>query len=370
VIRFMRLSQSTCLSLVLILAPASGFAQQGAPPAAAQPAAQEPSLAPRPAPAPVSSEGRIHLDVVVSDKAGKAISGLELKDFTLLDNGQPGKILSFHAFDAAAEKPRELVQAIIVLDAANLDFSAVAREREEIDKFLRSNGGKLAIPVSVFLVSDDGVKILVQPSLDGNAVAAQLDEAKSGLRSITRSSGANGAIERLELSIRSLNSLVAAVGKKPGRKLLIWVGDGWPLLDGPNIDLSSKGEQQLFSEIVHMSGSLRQARITLYNVSEGFPGPRTFLYGSYVKGVKSSKQANPANLSDKVFAVQSGGQVVGPSNDLASEFDKCIEDAASYYTLSFDPPRPEKADEYHDLKVQIDKPGLTARTNTGYYDQP
>jgi hypothetical protein len=62
--------------------------------------------------------------------------------------------------------------------------------------------------------------------------------------------------------------------------------------------------------------------------------------------------------------------VLNPSNDLAGEFDKCIEDAAPYYTLSFDPPRPEKPDEYHDLKVQIAKPGLTARTSTGYYDQP
>jgi len=28
------------------------------------------------------------------------------------------------------------------------------------------------------------------------------------------------------------------------------------------------------------------------------------------------------------------------------------------------------ADEYHNLKVQADRPGLTVRTNVGYYDQP
>lgn len=364
-------SRSIFLSLFLCLAPTFGAAQQSAAPAAQAPP-REPALAPRPTatPAPGAPEGRIHLDVVVDDKAGNPVSGLERNDFTLLDDNQPAKILSFHAVDSLAEKPAELVQAILVLDAANLDFSAIGREREEVDKFLRANGGRLTLPVSIFLVSDDGVKILVQPSIDGNAVAAQLDRASSGLRSITRASGAYGAIERLELSVRSLNSLVTVVGSKPGRKLLIWVGDGWPLLDGPDFTFSSKGEQQLFSEIVRMSATLREARISLYNVSEGFPGPRTFLYEGYVKGVKSSKQANPANLSDKVFAVQSGGRVLNPSNDLAGEFDKCIEDAAPYYTLSFDPPRPEKPDEYHDLKVQIVKPGLTARTSTGYYDQP
>ena len=27
-------------------------------------------------------------------------------------------------------------------------------------------------------------------------------------------------------------------------------------------------------------------------------------------------------------------------------------------------------DEYHTLEVKVDKPGLTARTRTGYYAQP
>jgi VWFA-related protein len=151
---------------------------------------------------------------------------------------------------------------------------------------------------------------------------------------------------------------------------MVWIGDGWPLLDGPNFSFSSKAEQQLFGEIVRMSGSLREARIALYSVTEGFSGPRTLLYQDFLKGVKSSKQANPGNLSVKVFAAQSGGRVLSPSNDLAGEFTKCIEDAAPYYTLTFAPARTEKPDDYHDLKVQIGKPGLTARTRTGYYDQP
>ncbi len=41
-----------------------------------------------------------------------------------------------------------------------------------------------------------------------------------------------------------------------------------------------------------------------------------------------------------------------------------------FYTMSFDPPHAAKPDEYHDLKVQIGGLGLSARTNTGYYNQP
>src|SRR3984957_3646131 len=46
--------------------------------------------------------GLIHLDVVVTDQSGRPVPGLQLSDFTLLDNGRPLKFLSFHAFDAKA----------------------------------------------------------------------------------------------------------------------------------------------------------------------------------------------------------------------------------------------------------------------------
>ena len=40
-----------------------------------------------------------------------------------------------------------------------------------------------------------------------------------------------------------------------------------------------------------------------------------------------------------------------------------------FYSVSFDPPPADGPNEYHKLEVRIDKPGLSARTNTGYYDQ-
>jgi hypothetical protein len=75
-------------------------------------------------------------------------------------------------------------------------------------------------------------------------------------------------------------------------------------------------------------------------------------------------------LSVKVLAIQSGGRVLGLDNGLKSQIDICVQDAAAFYTLSFDPPHAGKPNEYHDLKVQIDKPGLTAHTSTGYYNEP
>jgi hypothetical protein len=59
-----------------------------------------------------------------------------------------------------------------------------------------------------------------------------------------------------------------------------------------------------------------------------------------------------------------------PGNDLVSQIDDCIQEGRAFYTLSFNPSHADRPAEYHSLQVQIGQPGLTARTNTGYYDQP
>jgi VWFA-related protein len=336
--------------------------QQTAPPA--------PALAQRPAytPGPQAGQGRIQLDVVVTNKAGKPISGLEAQDFALKDNNLPAKILSFHA-STLVQKDGPLVEAIILLDTVNFAFQDVSRFRQQVSEFLRKNGGHLAIPVSVVVFDDGGMKVLLQPSTDGNALAQQLDHSDSKLRVIGRTSQ-YGALDRFSLSINWIDTVAKSQITRPGRKLLIWTGPGWPMLDRPGLEFTSKDQQHMFSEIVDLSTSLREAHMALYSVNMGEPGLGTYLYQGFLKGVKTPEKANPSDLGLKVLAVQSGGRAISPDNDVASQIDSCIQDATAWYTISFDPPRADKPNEYHDLKLEVDKPGLTARTSTGYYNQP
>ena len=91
----------------------------------------------------------------------------------------------------------------------------------------------------------------------------------------------------------------------------------------------------------------------------------------FLNGVESAQQASIKNLDRKVLAVQSGGRVLGPGNDLVvGQIDDCVQEGRAFYTLSFNPSHADRPAEYHSLQVQIGQPGLTARTNTGYYDQP
>lgn len=316
--------------------------------------------------------GQIQLDVVVTDKTGKPIAGLAQSDFTLLDNNHPAQIDSFAAYDGSVSTTEQPTQILLVIDTVNIGFDEVSYSRFGIDQFLHSDAGRLAVPLSIYSYTDTGLIALdgETPSTDGNALAAQLDSTEGHLRTINRSAGAWGAIERYEMSVQTLDRLVRAESTQPGRKLLIWIGPGWPILDNPNMQMTWKDQQKLFGNVVQLSTLLREAQMQIYSVSPGMPNSFTYLYQAYTKGVKKAAQVNLPDLDLKVLAVQSGGLALPPSNDLGAEIEKCARDAGAYYTIAFTPSRADGPDEYHELKVRVDKPGLTGRTNTGYYNQP
>ncbi len=328
-----------------------------------------------PLPPPSTTDREITLDVQVMDKSGVAIRGLQKPDFTLLDDKLAKNILSFHAVESAAGSTADPpVEIVLVVDAVNATFQTVNYERNEIKKFLLQNGGKLPQPVSLIIFTDVETKIQDGSSRDGNALAALYDQYDTGLRSINRSQGFYGAADRFDLSLKTLTRVIEYERPRPGRKLMIWFSPGWPLLEGPNVQLSSKNEQQLFNSIVADSAGLRQARITLYSVDplglSDAASVRISYYEEFVKGVTAARRAGPGNLALQVLVVQSGGRVLNSSNDLTAEIERCTADADAFYVLSFEAARADQANEYHSIDVKIDKPGITARTRTGYYAQP
>jgi VWFA-related protein len=315
------------------------------------------------------------LDVVVTDKSGRPVPGLEQQDFTLLDNKQPQKILSFQAVEGGTTTADPPVEVILLVDEVNTEFTNVAIERNEIEKFLRRNGGTLAQPVSIIFVSDSQATGTTS-SRDGNAVMADLNQKQLGLRAIGRSQGYYGGLERMQLSLNALRKLADYEAAMPGRKLVVWISPGWPFLtSGLDQELASKRQkQELFNSIVALSDGLRGARIALYNIdplgTADAGSLRTSDYRQFLKGVKTAGQAENGYLALQVLASQSGGRVLNSSNDLAGEIAACVADANGFYILSFEGLPGDGPNEYHALEIKMDKPGLTARTRSGYYAQP
>jgi len=319
----------------------------------------------------VKAKRRIDLDVVVSDASGHAVSGLQSSDFTLLDqnNGQP--IQSFRAVDGLSAEPP--VEVVLVLDTMNTSFQQMAEVRQGVEKYLRQNGGHLALPVSAIFLTDTGVKAN-QATRDGNALAADIEKLPQPVHVINSAQGLDGLMLRFGRSVDALSQMTRYETTRPGRKLMIWVGGGWPMLSNARYHMDQRNQSGFFHSIVDLSTNLREARMTLYGVIPLDPNmgneAYAYLYQNFMKGVESAKQADAGNLSLQVLAEQSGGRAIGPTGDIYGGIVQCVADSNAYYELSFDSAPSERVDMYHALQVRLGKPGLTARTNTGYYAQP
>ncbi len=321
-------------------------------------------------PTPHSSTApQIQLDVVVTPKSGSlVVANLEQQDFTVVDNKVAQPIRAFKAISAKQEP----VDVILVVDAVNTSYTNIAFERGEISNFLKANGGHLAYPTKLAIVTDTGTQMQHDFGTDGNAIESVFENSVVGLRNITRSTGIYGADERFQLSIKALANIAADDATPPGRKIVLWISPGWPLLTGPGIQLTSEQRDRLFGTIVGLSNELRSQRVTLYSIdslgtSEGVG--RVFLYQQYVKGVSKPGQVEIGDLMLQALAEQTGGRALN-SSDVKGLLHQCIADLDAYYELTVDALPAEQPNEYHHLEVKVDKPGLVARTRQGYYAQP
>jgi len=351
-------TRSRALLASLLLGTAAAVAQvQGPVQAPAAPSATLP---------PVDNL-QITIDAEITDKLGHAISGLKAEDFTLLDNKQPAKILDFHEIDSrnGTDDP---VHVVIVIDMINTGFDAVARERQQLGEFLKQDGGRLAHPTTLAMLSEKGIKIQQASSLDGKVLLDSLDGANSELRMVGRSAGFWGAADRLNWSLNQLTELVAYEAQQPGRKLALFISPGWPMLAWSGADSTDKQRQWTFNAIVGLTNALREAHMTLYALDPFHLG-RTdpFFYQNYLKPVVNANHSEFADLGLQVFAVHTGGLALVTGMDILGELNTAVRDADGCYRITFQASPADRRNEYHELRVQVDKPGTQVRTTAGYY---
>ena len=324
--------------------------------------------------------GLMKLDIVVTDQQGKSIGGLDQKDFTLLDNGQPRDIVSFRAFDGAASRPDPPVEVILVIDEVDLPAVLLSSVQQAAQKFLLQNSGHLAQPTMVYRISNDGLFASAQPSKDGNILAREVAERNEPRtiwnsmylgRTLQKAVNENDSSYFLYASWTGLPHPLIALGsiaieerRTPERKLLFWFGNGWPIKQ-------VNRWQHLFDTVTELSTRLREARIGVW-VDDYWrsTGEDAFKYQFYVAGVTSEKSLKFENVALQVLAVQSGGGMLRGVGDAADLVSQQVAQANTFYTITFDPPRTDVVDDYHDVNVSVGKPGLTAHTRTGYYNEP
>ena len=317
---------------------------------------------PIPAPRPVASvpkpaaheeQGRIRLDVVVTDAAGKPVSGLTAQDFRLLDNDRPQTVASFQAADA-----QQPVTVILVIDLVNTTADEVNAARIQLGKYLRQNKGQLANPVLIVAFAPDGLQIQSQPSTDGNALASFVDQLKAAPAPAGQPVSVS---DQLSQSLETLTATADVALKVPGRKLLFWTGKGWPVpkADDPNMSMGENDAN--IGALVALTNKLREARIVVYGGDPAF-------HRDVNEGMTNLTKLDPATLSLGALALRTGGHGVA-RNDFGGEIARAVVLAATGYTLSFNPPSTDRPDDYHAISLLPSPPKLTVHTTAGYYSE-
>jgi VWFA-related protein len=320
-------------------------------------------------------EGLVHLDVAATGHGGRPSSGLTAKDFTLLDNGVPQRIVSFAASNEAIDDTERLTEVVLVLDEVDLSPTQFEVVKAETIKYLQQNGGHLAWPTSVYGFTRLGLYASTQATTDGNALVG--DVAHHPPRVLwelppNRNLHMTPASERFKLWDRAVQTLYnIAVERRgmPGRKVLVWMGYGWPARG------STEDKDTAFASLVELSTRIREARLVVSQVTTwSDPAAFNFDYTNYVAGVRTLSELKTSDPSPRfalpVLALQSGGLVLNGSPGIVRGIEHCVEDASAFYTVSFDPPHAAQPDEYHNLNLKVGPPGISVHTSGGYYNQP
>lgn len=333
------------------------------------------ALAQQPATPAAPAKQPIVLDVVVT-KSGKPVPNLPQQDFTVFDNGQPSKILAFRAHNLA-DVPTGQVDAstnlIIILDQVNTPFDKVTFARQGIQEFLKQNNGYLNHPVTLGFFTEKGLEMQTQPAIDGNALSAAIDKQEQGYRILENGSQYGGS-QRMALSLNAMDTLIANERNRPGRKVVIWISPGWPLLAGPQNILTPGQQQQTLDSAIRLSTGLRQARITLYSIFPlGLAGVGTGAaeyYQHFLTPLTDPAKASLANLSLQVLVTQSGGRVLFGNDLILNYLNKAVADLSAFYTLAIDPAPSTQPNQFHPIDIKVSLPKLEILTRNGYYAQP
>jgi len=245
----------------------------------------------------------------------------------------------------------------------------VASERRDLTAYLQ-RVSRLPQPTSFVFLSTDGLKIQDQPTQDPKILLANMENNPTSVRTF-HDTGYYSAEALREKSLMAMNVLAVKLSKRSGRKLVIWISPGWGEFIFQSSRMSRKDQEDLFSYEASLSVALRIARITLYSVdangAQCVTCSRNSYYKNYLKGPYTAGDADHNDLMLQVLAAKTGGKVATGKNDIASMVGDCLADAQSSYILTFDAAPATPKTTFHELRVEVDKPGTQVRTRTGYF---
>lgn len=323
------------------------------------------------------------LSVVVTDKSGNPVTGLTKDDFRVLEDDHLQAIASFEpaaelasspAAESAATAALPAIDApppaTLVLDQLNTKSEDLMFAVEKIRDFLRAQPPHLSQPTSLYSLTKRGLELLAPPTQDRDSLLAVFKKSIVELPPHSlESGGVQGGADRLVTSLLALDEMALGSAHQKGRKNIIWIGNGIPILSASGVDLSNRAR---FLDWVHYTVNwLEESQTTVYTVN-----PAGLEVAPETRAVDLRNALVPQTgltLSDLVFeslAPESGGAIFRSRNDVDVAIATALRDGFSSYTLSYYPRNDKWDSTFRRIRVLVNRTGLTARTQRGYYAFP
>ncbi len=332
------------------------------------------------------------LDVVITDKKGNLVKRDDLKkdDFAVFEDKQPQRVRSFEPPSAhqmpAETKPivssaadlKKIGDApvtVLVLDELNSRFEDMSFSRNAMVKYLESQPAVLKEPTVLLIASNTTFQQMHDYTQDRDALITVVKKhmPEYPWRMMNSGKSGPGAVERMAQVLAALQQIAQASTGTPGRKNLIWVGNGYPSADLTGLD--DRTANTIETAVKRVTNRLLAARITMYTIDPS-PGTTTTVEVDTPEDLDNSQNGTGSDpfgvgtASFETFASSTGGKAFRGRNDINNEIGEGIAAGSFYYTLSYTPSNASTdTAKYRNIRIVMKNPNLRATTRDGYYQE-
>jgi VWFA-related protein len=370
----------------------------------------------------------VNVEVVVTDKQGNRVSGLKPEDFRLRVDGKDVPVEYFtevkegHSVAPAEGEPAKpeagAVPGVGPVGAVPTwylvfidDYFAMAPHRNAVLQSLKADLAHLGPEDRMAIVAFDGGRLSMISNWSGtrNTLERAFDEAmtrpargfdrakelQSFLRDESFAGTTTGDDQLLDLAVlnsglnerefayadtlvRQVKGTIGATvsamrgfAGPEGRKVLLLLSGGWPFSPQSYVKPSAMPTKSLADGdalFAPLTSTANLLGYTIYPVD--VPGLQTEAASATAEGPGAG---GPFNLREQeiegaveFIAKQTGGKPV-LDNKRANILASASADTRSYYWIGFSPSW-QKNDKTHAVKVEVRRPGLEARSRTGFLD--
>ena len=367
----------------------------------------------------------VQIDVLVTDKNNKPVSGLKREDFELSDNGKPQEITSF-AYEEAknmrmeenkdAARAKTLPRAItagelhrvvaFVVDTLHMNISSVHRTRKMLADFVENKmePGDLVL----ILPTGGGSGILQQFTADRRILSRAISRLRpfyfsnsvTPYRSLERRSpstnrageprinavpgalsmpdtgiNTSGNVDPLEEAdvrdtLRTLKDLIKSMSRLPGRKVSVFVSQGFRVYHTQaTSDLKETTALAARSNVVFYSIDPNGLDPVFSGADEAIVADENLPLSVAVAVASNQRVVNLAEARDSldIISSETGGKFFRNNNDIITGLGNLLSENSAYYMLGFQPQPGRWDGKFHKIKVTLkNRPDLTVSSRKGY----